>query len=628
MISPRAQRQPGRLAPCRNVVFGSVATLLLLGLAGPAAAQQPVPLDTLRATTGSRLVAGAAAATRSIQVLQREQLQAMPVRSVQEALARALGVDLLARSPAQADIALRGSGFEQVLVMVDGVPVNDDQTGHFHLSLAVPLEAVERIEILRGPASALYGSSAVGGVINVVTRPLPASGPGADGAAPAAATITARIQAGSFGAVATGADVAAAVGTATTRLSADLDRSDGHRPGTDYTILQLRGTVDAPLAGGTVTGLAGYAARDFGAEGFYAPFDSYEETRTATASIAWRSAPAAFALEPRLAFRQHDDDFILVRDNPALYRNIHTTRLASAELVARWAPADALLRVAAGAEGTLSSLRSTNLGDRQEERGALFAELAAGDAAALLATLGARVDHHSTFGAYLSPSLAAGYQATPHLRIRGSAASGFRAPTWTDRFYRDLANIGDPELRAETFRTAELGLALAGPAGLALDLALFVRDASNLIDWARPTDAAPTEPWRTRNVESARFRGMETSLTGQVGPAALSLQASLLGVDASTPDGWLSKYALRPLTRTAALEAALPVALGVSATARATAFRRAPDDRWHRVDLRVSRGVGRLQLFADLTNLTDTEYRDVSDRPAPGRAWSVGGRTR
>lgn len=613
-FAPDAIRRPCHLA----AVAATAAVAALTALATPAAAQQPVPLDTLHATTGSRTVAGAPAATRAIQVVTREQIQGMPVRSVAEALARAMGVDLLSRSPAQADIALRGSGFEQVLIMVDGIPVNDDQTGHFHLNLAVPLDAVERIEILRGPASSLYGSSAVGGVINIVTR----------GNADAQRTeFTARAEGGSFGSGAAAADVRGALGSAVARLSADYDRSDGHRPGTDYAILQARGTVDAPLAGGTVTALAGYAARDFGAEGFYAPFDSYEETRALTASLAWRGGPAAVQLEPRIAFRQHDDDFILVRDDPARYRNIHTTRLTSAELVARWSPADARLRVAAGAEGTVSSLESGSLGERQEERGALFAELAAGNAATLLATLGVRVDHHSTFGTYLSPSVAAGFRATPHLRFRGSAATGFRAPTWTDRFYQDPANIGDPDLKAETFRTAELGAALTSP-GLALDVAAFVRDADNMIDWARPAGAPAGEPWRTRNVENARFTGVEASLAGQAGPATLTLQGTLLAVDARSPGGWVSKYALRPLTRTLALEAAVPLAAAVSVTARGALYRRAPGDDWHLLDLRLTRDTGRMQLFADATNLTNARYQDVSDRPAAGRAWRLGGRWR
>ena len=83
---------------------------------------------------------------------------------------RARATTRTARCGWTADLSIRGSTFEQVLVLVDGVRMSDPQTGHFDLDLAVPLERVERIEILRGPASAVYGADALGGVVNVVTR--------------------------------------------------------------------------------------------------------------------------------------------------------------------------------------------------------------------------------------------------------------------------------------------------------------------------------------------------------------------------------------------------------------------------------------------------------------------------
>ena len=70
----------------------------------------------------------------------------------------------------QADISMRGSSFEGVLVMVNGITVRDPQTGHFSLDIPVRLESVERVEVLRGGGSAMYGSSAAGGIVNIVTR--------------------------------------------------------------------------------------------------------------------------------------------------------------------------------------------------------------------------------------------------------------------------------------------------------------------------------------------------------------------------------------------------------------------------------------------------------------------------
>jgi vitamin B12 transporter len=594
--------------------YGIAALLCSALTAVTAAAQQPVPLDTLHATAGSRLVAGAAA-TRSIEVIDRARIEALPARSVLDVVARALGVDLQARSPAQADLAIRGAGFEQVLVMVDGVPVNDDQTGHFHLDLAVPLDAVERIEVLRGPASALYGSAAVGGVVNIVTR---AGG----------RELTARAQGGSFGAAAVGVAAGLQRTGTSARVSADWDRADGHRPGTDHDIIQARAAVDHDLAGGSLRAHAGWAARDFGANAFYAPFDSYEETRALTASLGWLSAPATLTLEPRVSFRQHEDDFILVRDNPALYRNEHRSRQTAGELVARWAPPAARVRVAAGTEAAVSTLASNALGDRREDRLALFGEVAAGDAAGALLTTGLRFDRHSTFGSHLSPSIAAGIRVAPRLRLRASAGSGFRAPSWTDRYYADPANIGNPDLDAETFWTAELGARLTAATAVQLDVSAFVRHATGMIDWARPAGAPESEPWRTMNVERARFTGLESSLTTVAGPVGVTLRGSLLSVRAETDEGLTSKYALRPLTRTLAIEAAAPIAAGFAIAGRGALYRRAGGDGWHLVDARVSRDTGRLQLFLDMTNPTGAKYADVSDRPAAGRAWGLGGRVR
>lgn len=586
---------------------------IAISRAGPLHAQRPLPLDTLHVSAGSRIIAGATATTRSVDVFDRAAIDALPARSITDVIARALGTDLRARSPAQADLSMRGGSFEQILVLVDGIPVNDRQTGHFHLDLAVPLDAVERLEVLRGPASAIYGSSAVGGVINIVTRR-------------GAAGLGARAQGGSFGTFALAADAAAARDALSARIDAGMDRSDGHRTGTDYRTAQTRLTLGAPLGPGSLHASAGYAARDFGASEFYAPFDSYEETRTATASLAWRGRPATVLIEPRVSFRRHEDDFILQRQDPAFYRNTHTTRETGAELVARW-QAGRSLALAGGAEANHSAIASSSLGDRSENQMAGFAEAALGDVGSGLLTLGLRVDHHSAFGDFLSSSLAAGYRITPRLRVRASAGSGFRAPSWTDRFYEDPANIGNPDLEPERFRTAELGAELtAGP--LMLDLAAFVRNARDLIDWGRSDTADDTEPWRTLNVAEASFRGLEATARAITDIVGVTARASVLSFDAVTAAGFESKYALQPLTRAASIEVTLPVAAGATLAMRGSASRRADGTAWQVVDARGTARLAGVELFADATNIFDASWLDVSAQPAAGRAFSLGARIR
>lgn len=109
-------------------------------------------------------------AGRSVDVITREDIDRSSARNLAELLALRPGVDIYARSPAQADVSLRGGTAEQTLVLVDGVRASDAQSSHYTLDLAVPLDAIERVEILRGAASSLYGPDAVGGVVNIVTR--------------------------------------------------------------------------------------------------------------------------------------------------------------------------------------------------------------------------------------------------------------------------------------------------------------------------------------------------------------------------------------------------------------------------------------------------------------------------
>jgi len=587
---------------------GRIALLVItaeLCAVAHATGQTPVPLDTLKASIGSRVVAGAASVTRSVDVLSRDDIRKLPARNVSDVIARALGVDLQMRSAAQADLSIRGSSFEQVLVLVDGVAVNDDQTGHFHLDVAVPLDAIERVEVLRGPAAALYGSAAIGGVVNIVTRA-------------GANSMSARAQGGSFGAFAGGGVATGSLNSVTARISADYDQADGHRPGTDHKITQGRLALDAPIASGSLLADVAYAARDFGANAFYAPgsFNAYEETRTATASLGWTSAPSTLTFAPRISFRQHDDDFILRRENPAFYHNQHTTQQLAGEVVARYTPSTTT-RFALGADAAQSKIESNSLGDRDENRVALFSELAIGNAERSLFTLGVRIDRHSTFGTFLSPSAAGGVRVSDRFRVRASAGTGFRAPTWTERYYVDPANIGNPELEAERFWTAELGAAVSPVKNADLDVAVFARRADEMIDWGKPEGASPTAPWRTMNIDEATFRGVEATFRYALSRVDLTGRFMSLGLNADEAEGFTSKYALRPLTRALSLEASIPLVKTARITVRAADQKRRDGEEWRTVDARLSAGWRGFDLF---------DYLDVSGISAPGRAFSIGGR--
>jgi iron complex outermembrane receptor protein len=122
--------------------------------------------------TASRLQSVLVSEAREHTIIDQTEIENMPAMSVADMLKWTGTLDLRSRGNpgVQSDFSLRGSSYDQVLVLVDGIRINDPQTGHHNSDIPVPPGEVERIEILQGPASALYGSDGFGGVISVITK--------------------------------------------------------------------------------------------------------------------------------------------------------------------------------------------------------------------------------------------------------------------------------------------------------------------------------------------------------------------------------------------------------------------------------------------------------------------------
>ena len=149
-------------------------TLLILASFFPvfALAQDSLTIEEI-VVTGRRFETSLMESGRNVQVLTRRQIERLPVQSFTELLQYIPGLDLRQRGAfgAQADLSLRGGGFDQTLLLLNGVKLNDPQTGHHNLNLGIDLAAIQQIEIIKGPAAARYGLNAFSGVINIITRP-------------------------------------------------------------------------------------------------------------------------------------------------------------------------------------------------------------------------------------------------------------------------------------------------------------------------------------------------------------------------------------------------------------------------------------------------------------------------
>src|SRR5512143_1278310 len=155
--------------PHKTARLVAAALPLLLAAANGPAQQR---FDETLVVTGSAEPVRLLELGRSLDVVTRERIGQLPARTLADALRFAGGLDVAARGDGgvQTDFSLRGAAFGQTLVLVDGVRLNDAQTGHHNGDIPVPLDEIERIEVLAGPGSSLYGADAFGGVVQVITR--------------------------------------------------------------------------------------------------------------------------------------------------------------------------------------------------------------------------------------------------------------------------------------------------------------------------------------------------------------------------------------------------------------------------------------------------------------------------
>ncbi len=509
----------------------------------PVPALTPVTAEVVAVAT--RL--GRETEATTVRTITRAEIEHLPVRSVPELLATLPGLDVRRRGAGgvQADVGIRGADFNGTLVLVDGEPMNDPQTNHHAFDLDVPLDAVERVEVLSGASSALYGTDAVGGVVNIVTR-------GAN-LGRARAQLEGRYAHGTQSRDEGGLRIASKLGDVFT-VAADAWRaeSSGFRDDTEYANDSLHATLRADTGAGPITLSAGSATRDFGAYAFYGTLypDQKEKTRVRTARLAAELRAGAWTLAPSVSLRDHHDDFVLDRANPSFYRNVTDTSTLTARAVASRPLLGGTL--AFGVEGGSDSVDSTGLGSHDRSHAALFFEAGGAFAPSRPEKGGFRVglrgDRWDDYGSRLSPMAALWASPARGLRLRASVGTAFRVPTYTELYYRDPQSVGNPDLSPERAVNIEGGVTFdAGP--VRLDAALFKRRGRDLIDFVR---SSPSEPAVARNVRQADVWGIEA--TAELLPerlartplTRLALGATYLFPDLGGLEGLTGRYVLDP----------------------------------------------------------------------------------
>jgi len=247
-----------------------------------------VSLDEVE-VTASRAPMALNQAARIVTVISAREIAAAPVTSIQDLLEYAAGVDVRQRGEGgtQADISIRGGTFDQIAVLLNGVNLSNPQTGHYSFDIPVNLSDIERIEIISGPASRIFGASAFAGAINIITK------------AKAEKVITTDVSAGMHEWWKLEAGINHQSGNFSQRLSAGYNSSGGYTDNTDFKILNLFWQGVARTDEADLSFQAGINDKGYGANSFYSAAypNQYDKTRRYFLS-AGRRQKDGFALHP------------------------------------------------------------------------------------------------------------------------------------------------------------------------------------------------------------------------------------------------------------------------------------------------------------------------------------------
>ncbi|RLD84897.1 MAG: TonB-dependent receptor [Bacteroidetes bacterium] len=438
--------------------------------------------------------------SRTIYVISSEDIQNSTANNVADLLQQFTGVDVRRRGVdgMQSDLYIRGGSFDQTLVLIDGIKTENPQTGHHTMNIMIPIENIERIEIIKGPAARIYGQNAFTGAINIVTKKTINT------------QLTGELAYGSYhtGTVAVTGGINLKNSSHQVHVSRKV--SEGYRYNTDFENRNVFIKSKFNTSSTPIDVIATFMDRKFGANGFYASpkaKDQYEETQSSLVGVSTSLSSNNFTFKPKIYWKRGQDMYEFIRDKPEVYRNLHITNKIGGEFNTTL---DSKIGMTGfGVDVAQVFISSNNLGDHDrtmitcflEHRFSIFNEK-------FDVTPGVALTYYSDFDFHAFPGIDLGYKVSESFKVYGNMGYTYRIPTYTDLYYSSPTTVGNINLNPEKALSEEIGAKYISKK-FTINVALFYRDAKDLIDYVKEKEE---DKWKAENLAEVTTKGMETEV--------------------------------------------------------------------------------------------------------------------
>ena len=552
---------------------------------------------------------------RTVKIISSDYIKNSPASNVSDLLQEITGIDVRRRGVGgvQGDLYIRGGGFDQTLLLVDGMKMDDAQTGHHTLNMILPLYLIERIEVIKGPAARIFGQNAFNGAINIVTKEIKGEKKQID-------LSLKEISYGSFEQKNISAVTKIITNKTKSLISFSNNTSDGYRHNTDYKRNNFFVKTSFNLKSSPIDVIASFTENKFGANGFYASpsaTEQYEETQASLLGVSTTINSEKLSIKPRLYWRRGQDEYIYIRDNPSVYRNLHKTNKVSAELSGSYFSNSGVTGF--GIDLSTVNISSNNLGEHDRTTVNLFVDhtFKLFDEKLVLSP-GIAVSYFSDMSFHSFPGIDLGYNINSNFKLYSNIGKTFRIPTYTDLYYSDRTTIGNENLNPESATSTELGFKY-NTSNFKISGAFFNRKAKNIIDYVKENE---NDLWNAVNIGSLKTTGFELDFRYNFqNQNYLNLGYTNIKDNNYVTNINFSKYSLNSLKHHFTSKLNLNYIRNVNHSFVYKYAERSDKSNYNVLDSKIMYKKG---LFIYVNNIFDEVYSETNLVPMPGTSFLVG----
>ena len=622
-------------------------------------------LDTIQ-LTGYEQARNLNKIAKTVHIIRLNDAELQSIESIDELLQTIASIDIRSRGSkgVQSDISIRGGTFEQVLILLNGIKINNPQTGHHNLDIPIDFNMLERIEIIEGATGHIFGTNAYSGVINLITKKNNNK------------QATSSLKMGQYGYIKTNFNIANSINNLSAYNSLSYNRSDGYLNkdsinNTDFNIIKYYINLQYNTPKFPIYLQAGYQQKDFGANSFYtAKFPwQYEKTQGFFAAVNSHFGKK-IKWEPYLSYRLHYDEFQLFRESiyqynneyfihqqdtaqyaPGIYyrgHNYHKTQTLTAGINGKFKNKWGYTNIHFGWEN--HSIFSNRLGKLLSEpivvnrritytyfdernyyetginHSKKWEKFQIGG--------GLNILYNRIFKTQFNGGLYLNF-LTPLSTHFISISSSSRLPSFTDLYYSGPQNIGNPNLKPETAITWEVGNKWKYK-NIQTNMSVFYRKAKNTIDWIK---YQPSDKWQTKNLTTLNTYGIESSFKlffKQKFINQFKLSYTYLYMEKMNNTNIISKYSLDYLKHKLNIDVSHRFLYktkvnwmfmyknrnGVYLNYVNNQYQLFNYQPYFLTNVKITKQVNKLRFGLSIENLFDIDYNDLSYIKMPGR-WVI-----